>query len=454
MVAPAPQFSMPAFTKVMPVCRLGLVGQLNVKVPVPSLVKPPVVFIVAPFTVRVVPATALILIFETVPVVNVMFLSVELVPPEYLNSPPPKTKLAAALVAFPKFPATSPFPMVPTLSVPALMVTPPVKVFTPDNVNVPVPVLVKDPVLLMMPETVALPVPPNIADVVRVMRPDEVEAVTLLFTKEPLMVKGSADATPFKSTEAPDAMMVMPVTAVVVPRPAAFPNLRVPSLIVVMLLNVLTPLNVHVPVPVFFSVPVLLIIPDAVAFPVPPKMAAVVRVIVPDAVAAVLLLFTSKPLLVKGSADAKPFKSTVAPDAMLVMPVPAVVLPRPAAFPNLIIPAFTYITPIKVFAPLNVQVPVPILLGVPELMTPVAITSPVPPMVETPKEEDRMMAPDAITAVVLLFNKDPWTVNGSAVANPFKSTVAPNKMLVAAVVPKAALLPIFKAPTLTVVAPL
>jgi hypothetical protein len=313
------------------------------------------------------------------------------------------------------------------------MVTPPVKVFTPDNVNVPVPVLVKDPVLLMMPETVALPVPPNIADVVRVMRPDEVEAVTLLFTKDPLMVKGSADATPFKSTEAPDAMMVMPVKAVVVPRPAAFPNLRLPSLIVVMLLNVLTPLNVHVPVPVFFSVPVLLIIPDAVAFPVPPRIAAVVSVMGPDEAAAVELLFTSEPLIVIGSATENPFKSTVVPDAMIVKPrfaCEVLVVPKALAFPNLMVPAFTYIIPIKVFAPLNVQVPVPTLLGVPELMTPVAITSPVPPMVETPKEDDSMMAPDAITAVVPLFNKDPWTVNGSAVANPFKSTKAPNCIMV------------------------
>ena len=94
------------------------------------------------------------------------------------------------------------------------------------------------------------------------------------------------------------------------------------------------------------------------------------------------------------------------------------------------VPAFTYIIPIKVFAPPSVQVPAPILLGVPELMTPLAITSPVPPMVETPNEEDKTMAPDAITAVVPLFNKDPWTVNGSAVANPFKSTKAPNCIMV------------------------
>ena len=43
----------------------------------------------------------------------------------YCKVPPPNTKLDAALVACPKFPATSPFPIVPTLNVPALIVVTP-----------------------------------------------------------------------------------------------------------------------------------------------------------------------------------------------------------------------------------------------------------------------------------------------------------------------------------------
>ena len=54
--------------------------QVNVKVPGPSLVKPPVVAAVAPVTVSVV-ARVLIFIFETVPAVKVMFLFVEVVAP-------------------------------------------------------------------------------------------------------------------------------------------------------------------------------------------------------------------------------------------------------------------------------------------------------------------------------------------------------------------------------------
>ena len=40
--------------------------------------------------------------------------------------PPVKTKLVAVLSAAPKFPATPPFPIVPTLNVPALIVVTPV----------------------------------------------------------------------------------------------------------------------------------------------------------------------------------------------------------------------------------------------------------------------------------------------------------------------------------------
>ena len=332
------------------------------------------------------------------------------------------------------------------------MVTPPVKVFAADNVNVPIPVLVNEPVPLMIPDMVALLAPPKMAMPVSVIDPEAVP-VPLLFTRDPLILKSSVVVLPFKSTEAPNAIVVETFD----PKPALFPSFNVPVLTIVAPENEFAPLNVQVPEPLFCSVPVPLMTPEAVTFPEPLMIAEVERVMGPDEAAAVELLFTNEPLMVIGSATENPFKSTVAPDAMTVKPrfaCEVLVVPKALAFPNLMVPAFTYIIPIKVFAPFNVQVPVPILLGVPELITPVAITSPVPPIVETPREEDRMMAPDAINAVALLFNKDPWTVNGSEVAYPFKSTVAPNEIFVTAVVPKAALLPIFKAPALTVVAPL
>lgn len=422
---------------------------LNVKVPVPSLVNPPVVFAVVPLTVSVV-AVVLIFIFETVPAVSVMFLSVDAVAPEYFNSPPPNTSLAAALVACPKLPATPPFPMVPTLSVPKLMVTPPVKVFTPDNVKVPVPVLVKEPVPLMTPDTVAIPapVPPNMAAVERVMAPDAVVAVALLFTKEPLMVNGSAELFPFKSTVAPDAMMVMAVVAVVAPKPVVLPSFIAPALTVVMPLYVFTALNVQVPTPVFCKVPVLLITPDAVASPVPPIIAAVVRVMVPDAVAAVALLFTRDPLLVKISEEVNPFKSTVAPDEMVV----STVEPNAVLLPNFSVPVVTVVAALYVFTPDKVHIPAPVFCRVPVLLIiPDEVTLPLPPKIAAVV---RVMAPDAIEAVALLFTKEPLTVKSSAVVNPFKSKIAANEMVVLAVVPKAALLPNFKVPTLTVPAPL
>jgi len=78
-----------------------------------------------------------------VPAVIVKFLSVEADAPVYFKVPPPNTRLVAALVAEPKLPlATAPSPIVATLSVPALIVVTPVKVFAPDKVNVPAPAFV------------------------------------------------------------------------------------------------------------------------------------------------------------------------------------------------------------------------------------------------------------------------------------------------------------------------
>ena len=189
--------------------------------------------------------------------------------------------------------------------------------------------------------------------------------------------------------------------------------------------------------------------PDAVAVPVPPRIAIVVRVMVPDAVAAPLLL-TNEPLTVNSSAVVNPFKSTVAPDEMEV----AVVVPNASLLPNLNVPAVTAVVPLYVFTPVKIQVPVPDLVNVPMPLTmpdAVAIPAPVPPKMAALV---RLIAPDAVAAVALLFTNEPLTVNGSAVVNPFKSTVVPNAIDVDPdAFPKAVLLPSINEPAFNVVAP-
>ena len=98
-----------------------------VKFNVPALVlvsAPVVVVPVAPANVNETPVG--ISIVPVVPAVIVKALSDVAVEPVYLKVPPPNTKLVAVLVACPKFPATPPLPIVPTLNVPALIVVIPV----------------------------------------------------------------------------------------------------------------------------------------------------------------------------------------------------------------------------------------------------------------------------------------------------------------------------------------
>ena len=198
---------------------------------------------------------------------------------------------------------------------------------------------------------------PARAAVVRVKFPDVVAAVPLLFTKEPLMVNNSAVVNPFKSIKVPALMLVN----VVVPNAASLPNLTVPPVIVVAPLYVFAPDKVHVPASFFSKVPVPLITPDAVTFPVPPIIAAVVSVISPKVVAAVALLLTKDPLMVNNSAVVNPFKSTIAPDAIVVAPT---VLPNPRSLPNLKVPADTVIAASCEEDPDKTNVPAPDLIKV------------------------------------------------------------------------------------------
>jgi len=316
------------------------------------------------------------------------------------------------------------------------------------NVQLPAPDFVKVPVLETIPATVASPVPPKIAAVVSVMAPDAVAALALLFTKDPLTVNSSVVVYPFKSTKAFNAIVV----AVVVPKAALLPSFNVPTLTVAAPLNVLTPLNIQVPVPFFVNVNVPLITPDAVATPVPPKIVAALSMISPDAVAAFAVLFTKEPLIVNGSAVVKPFKSTVAPNAIVVA---ADVVLSASLLPSLNVPALIVVIALYVFTPLNNQVLLaPVFVNVPvPLITPdaVATPAPVPPKIAAVV---RVISPDAVAAVALLFTKKPLSIMGSAVVEPFKSRVAPNAIVVAVdVLPKALLLPTVNVPVLTVVAP-
>ena len=126
--------SVPAVTVVTPVCALDAVPD-SVSVPAPILVRPPVVAGMAADIVRL---FVVISSVEVDPVDSERTRSVVAVAPVYCSVPPPRTRLPATLVAWPRFPCTPPLPIVPTLRVPPLIVVAPVYVLTPLRVTVPV----------------------------------------------------------------------------------------------------------------------------------------------------------------------------------------------------------------------------------------------------------------------------------------------------------------------------
>ena len=164
------------------------------------MVKPPLVAVLAPDIVSVV-APVETSIVEVVAAVNVKLRSVEAVAPVYCNVPPPNTKFAAAFVAWPRFPAMPPLPIVATLKMPWLIVVTPVKVFTPERVHVPAPVFVSPPVPLVIPE-IAPPVPVPLKDK---RNPPLANALEML--NVPLFVKVAA---------APNARFAMLIVCVLV----------------------------------------------------------------------------------------------------------------------------------------------------------------------------------------------------------------------------------------------
>jgi hypothetical protein len=115
-----PYCSVPALTVVKPVYKFA---PERISVPAPAFVSAPVVLVLAPEIVKVLAVTSN---DEVVAAVNVKFLFVEAVAPVYCSVPPPSTKLLAVVLAAPRFPATPPLPIVPTLSTPALIVVTPV----------------------------------------------------------------------------------------------------------------------------------------------------------------------------------------------------------------------------------------------------------------------------------------------------------------------------------------
>ncbi len=276
------------------------------------------------------------------------------------------------------------------------------------------------------------------------MAPDEAAAEELLFTSDPLMLKCSVVPKPFKSTVAPDAMVV----EIFDPKAALLPSFKIPALMVVGPEYVFIPESDQVPKPDLVSVPELLITPETVALPDPPKMADVVSVMAPDAIADVALLFSSDPEIMNISGVVCPFKSTMAPDMMVV----EMFVPNAALLPNFKVPPDTVVAPVYVFVAVKNQVPASFFSIVPApLIMPEAIASPVPPIIAALV---RVIFPESVADVPLLFTNEPLTVKSSAVIKPFKSTKAFNAMVVAVVVPNAALFPSFKVPTLTVVAAL
>ena len=91
----------------------------------PLAAKLPLVAVVVPDIVSVVPEVVTSTV-DVVLAVSVELRSVEAVAPVYWSVPPPRTRFAAALLAWPRFPAWPPLPIVATLKVPALIVVTPV----------------------------------------------------------------------------------------------------------------------------------------------------------------------------------------------------------------------------------------------------------------------------------------------------------------------------------------
>ena len=112
----------PLLIEVTPVWRLFPV---RVSPPSPFFVKPPVVATEAPDIVSVL-AAVVTSIVAVVPLLIVKFRSVLAPAPVYCRVPLSKTRLAAALEAWPRLPATPPLPIVATLITPEPTVVTPV----------------------------------------------------------------------------------------------------------------------------------------------------------------------------------------------------------------------------------------------------------------------------------------------------------------------------------------
>ena len=115
-----PLVSVPALIVVTPEYRLV---PDKIKVPTPVLVNAPVVAVLAPAKVRAFAVTSNV---DVVPALRMKLRSVEADDPVYFKVPPLSTRLVAAFVAAPRFPARPPLPIVATLKIPALIVVTPV----------------------------------------------------------------------------------------------------------------------------------------------------------------------------------------------------------------------------------------------------------------------------------------------------------------------------------------
>lgn len=115
----AAKLKVPAFTVVAPLYKLA---PDKIKLPLPALIKAPVVLVLAPEIVK----SLVVSIVLVVPVVKVKLRFVDVVAPVYCKVPPPNTKFTAALDEAPILLLTAPLANVVATSVPALIVVAPV----------------------------------------------------------------------------------------------------------------------------------------------------------------------------------------------------------------------------------------------------------------------------------------------------------------------------------------
>jgi hypothetical protein len=289
------------------------------------------------------------------------------------------------------------------VSVPPVTVVVPVCVFTPPNVNSPVPAFVKLPLPLTTPFQFTALATVTVAFAVIAPAPPNVSAP--LFVPSPNVTFAPIE-NPFPSVRAVAESLDTTTPAVLnvnvpVPSAVSWPTRSVPDVNVTPPVNVFAPLNVKIDEPAFVST-------NAPPPTTPLKTTALGVVTVVFDVNVPVPLSVKLPFkvpLASPSVTAPPteytFASVRAVVESLESAVPVAIVnepvPKPALFPTRTVPAVTDTPPVNVFAPPNVSTEAPAFVNenapptAPLKTTPLGVVTvvfdvsvPLPPIVKTP----------------------------------------------------------------------